>query len=310
MHYFSLITEDYCDVARIGVESFFRFNDVTLNLYVIDKGYLKVKEYYKDKEYSSKLNIIDAYNEELRKIVFALPHNCNNFDTHIAHTTLLQFYVFDLIPDDECVRVDLDVLYFGSLQQLASITDVALCGVQESKFCKLSSSLSDPDNHTPEVQINVGICKFNKHLFNIDKTFTNTMLKVMEKDAVHYLIPEQDLLNEIATSKRPYTEQTIITNYNDIDQIDTAKPILAFHFNGTYTKPWVSYCYNEIYKSLFVFACGVLVCKAFADKYDYFRQKVYVNTRYTEYHFKRTLTQEQMNLYQTSLKLVDAIKEW
>ena len=310
MHYFALMTSDYYEVAQIGLISFFKFNDVILNLYVCDEGYNKVVEFFQNKPYCDHLNIINIYDEKISDYIYSIKHNSVFFATNVALMTLWSFYILDKIQDDELVRIDLDVIYFNSIKPLENIKDCSMCGVEESTDCKRRADSTDPFNHTPEHQINVGICKFNKSKFNLKKTFAEEMSERLKRDSVHYLVPEQDILNELATDKRAYTEQTIIAQYMDITKIDYAKDVLAFHFNGTYTKPWVSYTYNKIFKSNFIFCCGVKLFSEFSTKYNLFTKTVKLNRLYTKYRLNNLHSDTEQKFVALTDKLIDKIKEW
>lgn len=310
MHYFSLMTSDYCNVAQIGLISFFKYNDVVLNLYVCDNGYKKVVDFFKDKDYYDKLNIVNVYIPFIDKLIYSFKHNSAFFTSSIALMTLWTFYILDIVGDDELVRVDLDVLYFASLKPLAAITDCSLCGAEESNECKRKSDSVDPLNHTPEHQINVGICKFNKNKFRISDTFAGEMIARMNMNSIHYLVPEQDILNELAVDKKAYTKQTIIVQYMDITTIDYSKEIAAFHFNGTYTKPWINYAYNQIFKSNFIFCCGIKLFKEFSKKYNLFTKTVTLNEFYTKFQMNRKHDEEETKLLNATDSLIEKIKEW
>jgi len=310
MHYFSLMTSDYCEASQIGLISFFKYNDVILNLYICDAGYDKVVEFFKYKPYYNKLNIINIYSASIDKLIYSFKHNSAFFSTNIALMTLWTFYILDIVSDNDLIRVDLDVLYFSSLKPLANITDCSMCGAEESIECKHKSDSIDPLNHTPEHQINVGICKFNKDKFRIPDTFTGEMIAKLNMDSVHYLVPEQDILNELAVDKKAYTKQTIIVQYMNITTIDYSKEIVAFHFNGTYTKPWVNYSYNQIFKSNFIFCCGIKLFKEFSKKYNLFTKTVTLNEFYTKFQMNRKHDEEETKLLNATDSLIEKIKEW
>jgi len=310
MHYFALMTSDYCEVAQIGLISFFKFNDVVLNLYVCDEGYDKVVDFFKDKPYRDKLNIVNVYDEKTSNYIYSIKHNSVFFATNVALMTLWSFYILDKIKDDDLIRVDLDVIYFDSIKPLENIRDCSMCGAEESDDCKRRADSTDPLNHTPKQQINVGICKFNKSKFNLKKTFVEEMSERLKHDSIHYLVPEQDILNELAVDKRAYTDQTIIAQYMDITKIDYSKNVLAFHFNGTYTKPWVNYTYDKIFKSNFIFCCGVKLFSEFSIRYNLFIKTVKLNQLYTKYRLSNLHSETERNFVNLTDNLIERIKEW
>lgn len=70
MYYFSLITSDYCEKAEMALISFFHYNDVTLHLYVVDDNYDKVCNYFKNRYYFNKLDIIKYYDKAFTEKLF------------------------------------------------------------------------------------------------------------------------------------------------------------------------------------------------------------------------------------------------
>ena len=313
MHYFSLITSDFCEIAQIGLISFFKFNKVTLNLYVVDNNYEKVVSFFKTKDYFKNLNIVNIYDECFDKTIHSFRHRDIFMQTKFALLTLWMFYILDAIKDDECIRIDLDVIYFSSLKPLESITGYALCGVKEENNNKVISDRIDKLNHTPECQINIGICKIIKSEFKLDKSFTEIMIERMTNDDIHYLIPDQDLLNELAITKKAYTEQNIITQCVPVDyNVKNKNEIVAFHFNGSEMKPWELYNSHSINTKNLVFACGIRLFRAFCIKYNIHDKVLVINERYTSFWFIgiKTKTPYELELIRMVDGLIKQIKEW
>lgn len=290
MYYCAMITRDYCEFTDFSLVSFFKHNNVILNLFVIDNNYNKVVDYYKDKHFYSKLNIIDIYDEQIDTEIKNFKHNDVVFSTDVAHKTLWMFKILDYINEDEIMRIDLDVLYFNSLDQFSKYKS-AMNGVRESEdeFNMIKSY--DPDSHPSKVQINVGICKFIKSKFNIESFYESMKMK-LNNDAIHYLIPEQDILNELTDDKSIFSDMTIITNYCNIKNIDYHKEVLAFHFNGTYTKPWNYTEINKIYFSNYIYVCGVELMKFFNRFVEFRNKEIRINSAFT---IKRYLSPTNIN---------------
>jgi hypothetical protein len=309
MYYFSLITSDYCKVAEIGLISFFKYNDVILHLYVVDDGYADVVKYYANKPYSKHLDIINEYNEEFHNHIFSYEHNNAFFSSHIALLTLWTFKILDDIPEDECIRIDLDVLYFSSLENFSRTTH-ALNGVEESAENYRVAKQVDVNAHTPKKQINVGICKFIKSKYHLTHGFVEAMYQALDNNSIHYLIPEQDLLNELTDDKYAWHDSSIITLYVDVSSIDINKDILAVHFNGTYTKPWVIYGDNNVPNDWFLYCCGIYLCSVFSKKYNFFTTEVADNKKYAKARLIKTNDYTEQCIFHKVRELAEIIKSW
>ena len=256
MYYFALITSNYCEKAEMSLISFFHYNDVTLHLYVTDDGYDKVCSYFRPKYYFDKLDIIKYYSPEFNKAIYQLP-TVNSMNQSIV--TLNMYRVLDDVTDDEITRIDLDVLYFGKID--FSKHRHALCGTHEKTF-----PIGKPW-HTPQFQINVGIAKFIKSKFNLERSFTDEMFKRMKEDGKWYYIPDQDILNELTDDKFATPDYIITadTNYNCNIKIK------AVHYTSAAMKPWVLQT-KEMIETFFTKpkVLGFLLYEKFAERTNLF----------------------------------------
>lgn len=308
MYYFSLITSDYCKTAEIGLMSLFRHNDIVLHLFVVDDGYDIVCDYFKDKDYRDKLDIINFYNKEYNDKLFSTKHINIDFDTRIAHLTLWTFKILDYIPDDVAMRLDLDVLYFEKIEGFDG--EEALIGQfeleytdQQIRFFKLAGRI------TPQRQINVGLCKFNKPAFKIT-SFTDEFEKRLPEIEKYY-IPEQDILNLIAPTVKYYTHMNIISGFGGIEsKVDFSKKVLAVHFNGSTVKPWDVNYDKKAFKITKLVGLLKLI-HVYANKYNWYKDEI--NKNYEALCSQKT--SKEYNTAEYSFlsiinKLINKLKEW
>ena len=229
MYYFALITSDFCKQAEVALISFFHYNDILLNLYVVDGGYDKVVAYFKNRYYSDKLNIISYYSKEFDEDVKQLPisDNKKKFPIKTQITTLYMFRILDEIKDDEIVRIDLDVMYFEKID--FTKYDHALSGTREISFDY------PKEWHESKFQINIGVAKYIKSKFNLKNSFTDEMFRRLQADGEYYLIPDQDIINELTDDKFATPDYIITagTHY------DAGIRIHGLHFTSTCFKPWI-----------------------------------------------------------------------
>lgn len=208
MYYFAYATYDFLPKAELALHSFFYYNSVTLNLFVVDNKFNDVCEYYENKPYKDKLNLINAYDNDFYNRIFSYKYKYEFMSQQTASITLSTFRIFDIIPDNEFVRIDLDVIYLSSLTFLNKYS-AALTGMKEDDATYGRMLGYHTPNHTPKQVINVGIAKFIKDKFNVKNSFTDEMFSRLDADWNNYVIPEQDIFNEIASNKTAVNELII-----------------------------------------------------------------------------------------------------
>lgn len=264
MYYFSLITSDYCEKAEMALISFFHYNDVTLHLYVVDDNYDKVCNYFKNKYYFNKLDIIKYYDKAFTEKTLRLK-TIN--DINWISLTLNMYRILDDVHDNELIRIDLDVLYFGKID--FAKYNHALCGSHEEP-------LHFPKPwHMPIYLINIGIAKYTKDKFNLKDSFTNEMLERLKADSINYYIPDQDILNELTDDKFAISDCIISAGTGYACQTR----IKAFHYTSLYLKPWVVQSKDNLIQmfSTNIKALGFLLYEKFAQRTNLFLKETQTN---------------------------------
>ena len=308
MYYFAILTSDFCKFAEMSMVSLFNYNDILLHIFVVDNGYDKVLKYYHDKPYRDHLDIINIYDSEYNTKIFSYPHNPYIFDSYSAHLTLWMFRILDYIPDDVVYRVDLDILYLGDISLLCNY-DNTMVGIVETMNNRESIRKVVPNEHSTLFQINVGLCKLIKSKFNLSN-FEEEMTKRLDADAINYLIPEQDILNEITNDKYNYTDTILVTSYNDVLELDESKDILGFHFNGTYVKPWKLYDVTKLHINNFNYIAGIQLCYEVTKHIDFFRPTVLLNYKLTQNVYNNARTPRQLATVRIINRMIESVKSW
>ena len=309
MYYFAILTSDYCKSAEMSMISLFKYNDITLHIFVVDSGYKEVLEYYRDKPYRDHLDIINIYDEEHYTKIFSYPHNPFLFDSYSAHLTLWMFRILDYIPEDVVYRIDLDILYLNGISLLGKY-DNTMVGITETMNNRELIRKVVPNEHSTTFQINVGLCKMVKSKFNLSNSFEEEMIKRLDADAINYLIPEQDILNEITFDKYNYNDTIMVTNYNDVLDLDESKDILGFHFNGTYAKPWKLYDVTKLHTNNFNYVASIQLCYEVTKHIDFFRSTVLLNYKLTQNVYRNAKTPRQLKTVRIGSRMIERVKSW
>lgn len=305
MYYFAFITSNYLQKAELALRSFFYYNDVILNLFVIDSDYNAVCKYYKYNSLKSKLNIINAYSREFYDRIFSYSYRYNYLNPDTASITLSSFRVLDLIPENECVRVDLDAIYLSSLDFLNSYK-TSLAGMKEDDVEYARFNEYHQPNHTVKPIINVGIAKYTKDRFKLKNSFTDEMFRRLDADWDNYLVPEQDIYNELASDRVAISESIVspCSIENDANLTD----IKAIHYNGL-MKPWVDN--TDIALDHFPIAASYLLCEVFAKKYNYFQDTINkISSIFKHSLWQRNLSTIQQNYINKLIKLRSEVSNW
>lgn len=268
MHYYAVITSDYCKQAEMALASFFNYNDVILNLYVVDSDYDKVCNNFKAKWYRNKLNIVNFYSADFNKLITNLPHAKieKDFPSKTRLSTLNRYRILDYIEDDKLISVDLDVMYFGKLD--FTKYKCALNGIHEP-----SLHLPKP-YHDIDFLINIGICKYIKSEFKLANSFTDEMIKKLKEDGEHYWIPDQDIFNELAKSKCAIAD-TIFTRATPYTPYVKIK---AIHYTTPLFKPWTTHPeLQTCYQPERILALGFLLYQHYARRSNLFLEEATAN---------------------------------
>lgn len=305
MYYFAFITFDYLQKAELALHSFFYYNDVTLNLFVVDSNYDKIYRYYEDKSYKAKLNLINAYDKNFYNHILSYNYTHPYLQPHIANIILSSFRILDLISNNEIIRVDLDAMYLAPLNFLENYK-VSLAGMQEDDSEYIACKKYHYPNHTKLPIINIGIAKYTKDKFKLENSFTNTMFEKLDNDFNNYLIPDQDILNEISPDRLAITEN-IISPCKSSNE-NTSKEIKAIHYNGL-LKPWENN--EENVPTHFNTAATYMLCEVFAKKYNYFSHTINKTvTAFRKILFQKNLTAIQQNYINKLIKLRSEVSNW
>lgn len=307
MYIFSFLTYDFCQIAELALRSFFYYNkDKQLYLYVIDDKYKEVCNYYRDKPYRDNLQIIDAYNLEFYNRICTYNYKHPFISAKSAQLTLSTFRIFDMIPEDEFVRIDLDAMYLASIDFLFKYKRSMSGMIETDENYHMFNNHLTP-NHTPELAINVGIAKYTKSKFNLNNTFTEEMFKRLDADFQNYLIPEQDLFNEIAPLKTGIFE-TITSPCTERSKwlcVDTK----AVHYCGV-CKPWVKYSSDVWCERTFCIAASLPLVKKFSDINKYYCEEVHHNYSVSRNCMTNVRSIEQQEFLNAMIRRIEEVEEW
>lgn len=269
MYYFAIITSDFCPQAEMSLTSFFNYNDVTLHLFVVDSGYDKVKKHFSDKWYFDKLDIINYYSEDFNQAISKLQHAQiaeKDFPTSTRLSTLNRFRIFDDVKENELTSIDLDVMYFGKID--FSNYQGAMNGSHEP-----SLNLAKPF-HEIDFLINAGVCKYIKDKFNVKTSFTEEMFNRLQNDGPHYWLPDQDILNELATCKCAISEAILTRSMPYTPYLR----IRALHYTTPFFKPWVIHPELQIQNQPErILALGFLLYQRYAKRSKIFLKEADTN---------------------------------
>lgn len=305
MYYFAFITADYLQKAELALRSFFYYNGAILNLFVIDSGYDAVCKYYEHSPLKSKLNVINAYDKEFYDHIFSYNYRHIFLHSNTASLTLSSFRVLDLIPENECIRIDLDAIYLSSLDFFNNYK-TSLAGMKEDDAEYDRFNRYQQPNHTATPIINVGIAKYTKDKFNLKNSFANEMFKRLDADWDNYLVPEQDLYNELASDRVAISES--IVSPCSIDNDANLTDIKAIHYNGL-MKPWADN--SDIALDHFPIAASYLLCEVFAKKYNYFPDTINkTSSIFRSSLWQRGLSSIQQNYINKLIKLRSEVSNW
>ena len=305
MYYFAFITSDYLQKAELALRSFFHYNGTILNLFVIDSGYNAVCKYYEHSSLRSKLNIINAYSKEFHDRIRSYNYGHSYLPASTANITLSSFRVLDLIPENECVRVDLDAIYLSALDFLNNYK-TSLAGMKEDDTEYNKFNGYHQPNHTAKPIINVGVAKYTKDRFKLNNSFTDEMFKRIDADWNNYLIPEQDIYNELASDRIAISESIVspCSVENDTNLTD----VKAIHYNGL-MKPWVDN--SSIALDHFPITASYLLCEVFAKKYNYFPDTINkISSIFKHSLWQRNLSAIQQNYVNKLIKLRSEVSNW
>lgn len=306
MYYFAYATYDFLPKAELALHSFFYHNsNAALNLFIIDNRYEDTCSYYENKPYKNKLNVINAYDKNFYKHIFSYKYKFPFMTQNVASLTLSTFRLFDLIPVDEFVRIDLDVAYLSSLDFLNKY-NTAFAGMKENNGIYSRMSCYHLPNHTAKQVINVGIAKYVKSKFNLKNSFTDEMFKRLDADYDNYIVPEQDIFNEIAPDKEAIKE-LIISPCTPASE-HTSGEIKAIHYNYC-MKPWTNNLTSV--QDYFTIAATFLLLEVFSKKYNYYPQQITQTCAlFRQMLTKRDLSLAEQNYINYLLELRKEVADW
>jgi hypothetical protein len=136
------------------------------------------------------------------------------------------------------------------------------------------------------------------------------MTKRLDADAINYLVPEQDILNELTNDKHFYRDSIIVTHYADLSDFDENADLLGFHFNGTFVKPWKTYEYSAIQLDNFNFVAGVELCYEFVKRIDFFRKNVRMNYMLTHHLYENTKIPKNLRTKRIVERMINEVRSW
>lgn len=264
VHYFTIFTKEFENIANFGLKTFKQFNNVLLNVYVLDNSD-PVLDYENINiiRYAPKLKL-DEFND---KYISKKAINCAIQSLDIIKQ---DFEIF--------VRIDLDAIFFCNIEELVEYSVIHKIGFLGAKDYW---SENKEYFHKP-YYLNCGIAVFNKKYFNLKTDF-----QMFYNPEIHFC-PEQDYLNTIE-NKKPYPGSICLSALylSNLDSLDNLKII---HLNGFFTKPFKKIpIFSEL---LFVFID--LIC--FLGKNSVFENIFEENKKFLNSEFKKLQINKKVKL--------------
>lgn len=276
VHYFTILTKEFEDIANFGLYTFSKFNDIELNVYVLDNSELKLN--YKN------INYI-FYNKKL-KIKNFNPEYISQKSINCAIQCLpILDQDFDIF-----VRIDLDAIFEFPIKELVDYSEsnkIGFLGAREYWRGGINRFTSD-------YYINCGIAVFNKE-FLPKISFTKEFFEMYNKDPSFYCCPEQDFFNTFENRK---SHPNLITlSSESIDLIESEAPKII-HLNGKFTKP-----FNKlIYFSDIVYQY-INKLKRISVKTDLLKDIIEYNYNFLKEEFKKLPFERQQKILRYKWKM-------
>ena len=276
VHYFTILTKEFEDIANFGLYTFSKFNDIELNVYVLDNSELKLN--YKN------INFIN-FNNHI---------SINNFNPEYISQKSINCAI-QCLPIlgqdfDIFVRIDLDAIFEFPIKELVDYSEsnkIGFLGAREYWRGGINRFTSD-------YYINCGIAVFNKE-FLPKISFTKEFFEMYNKDPSFYCCPEQDFFN---TFKNRKSHPNLITlSSESIDLIESETPKII-HLNGKYTKPFNKLIYFSDIVYLYINKL-----KRISVKTDLLKDIIEYNYNFLKEEFKKLPFERQQKILRYKWKM-------
>ena len=276
VHYFTILTKDFEDIANFGLYTFSKFNDVKLNVYVLDNSNLNLK--YKNINYIS-------YNKKLK---------IKNFNSEYISQKSIECAIQCLSILDQnydiFVRIDLDAIFEFPIKELVDYSEsnkIGFLGAREYFRGGIERFKTD-------YYINCGIAVFNKE-FLPKISFVEEFYKMYNQNPSFYCCPEQDFFNTFENRK---SHPNLITlSSESIDLIESEAPKII-HLNGKYTKPFNKLIYFSDIVYLYINKL-----KRISVKTDLLKDIIEYNYNFLKKEFKKLPFERQQKILRYKWKM-------
>lgn len=276
VHYFTILTKEFEDIANFGLYTFSKFNDIELNVYVLDNSNLNLK--YKN------INYI-FYNNKIIKLKNFNPEYISQKSINCAIQCLpILDQDFDIF-----VRIDLDAIFEFPIKDLVDYSEknkIGFLGAREYFRGGIERFKTD-------YYINCGIAVFNKE-FLPKISFTKEFFEMYNKDPSFYCCPEQDFFNTF--ENRKFHPNLITLSSENTDLVECEGPKII-HLNGKYTKPF----YKIPYFSELVWVY-INKIKTISNKTGLFEDIIEKNYQFLKKEFKKLSKEQQYRLLRYKYK--------
>lgn len=211
IHYFTILTKEYIDIINFGLQTFKKFNNIKLNVYILDESNPSLD--YKN------INYIH-FNKKISLKNF----NEKYISSHSINCAVQMLAILDK-DYDIFVRIDFDSIFFCNIEELVNYSI-------QNNIGFLGSPEYWNDIDIPNY-INCGISVINKN-FLPRISFVKEFLNFYNPE-IHFC-PEQDFLNTF--ENKAGFDGMITLSSNRVDFIKTEK-LKIVHLNGRFSKPFV-----------------------------------------------------------------------
>ena len=271
VHYYTIITKEYVSIANFGLQTFKKFNDIELNVYILDD--CKPKLDYDKVNYIplTKSIVLDNFNDQY-------------ISSHTINCAIQMLQILDK-EYDILVRIDLDSIFYCSVVDLVNFSIANQVGFLGS---------AEYWNDVPRPgYLNCGISVINKHYLpkiSFVEEFTNFYNPEI------YTCPEQDYLNTLP-NKQAYPGMVTMSS-NQIAFI-ASTDFTIIHLNGKYTKPFV-----KLYQFTELIFCFIDVVYRLAKNTE-FIDVITENKKFLYTEFKQLPIDKQIKLLKFRSKVVE-----
>lgn len=271
VHYYTIITKEYVSIANFGLQTFKKFNDIELNVYILDD--CKPELDYDKVNYIplAKSIVLDNFNDQY-------------ISSHTINCAIQMLQILDK-EYDILVRIDLDSIFYCSVVDLVNFSITNQVGF-------LGSAEYWNDAPRPGY-LNCGISVINKHYLpkiSFVEEFTN-----FYNPEIH-TCPEQDYLNTLS-NKQSYPGMITMSSNQIAFIVSTDFTII--HLNGKYTKPFV-----KLYQFTELIFCFIDVVYRLAKNTE-FIDVITENKKFLYTEFKKLPIDKQIKLLKFRSKVVE-----